>query len=325
MAKARDRISRRRFIKQAALASAAAALGSAIAKDETATTTALPCRPYGRDKIPLSVIGFGGILVTNAEQTAANRLVAEAVERGVNYFDVAPTYGDAENKLGPALRPHRGKVLLAGKTTDRTRAGAAAQLKRTLERLRTDHLDLYQLHALTDLQKDVDAAFGKDGAMETFIEARKAGQVRHLGFSAHSVEAALAAMDRHDFDSILFPVNFATYFKGNFGATVIEKARSKGVTILALKVLARQAWPDNDPGRQTYSKCWYQPITDRHEAELALRFTLSQPVTAAIPPGEEFIFRLALDLATEIHPIRETELTELKALADTLSPIFRSG
>ena len=127
------------------------------------------------------MIGFGGILVTGVEQPVADRRVAEAVERGVNYFDVAPQYGDAEIKLGPALQPHRAHVFLAGKTLERTRAGAAAELKRTLERLRTDHLDLYQLHALTDLEKDVDAAFGKDGALETFIEAKKAGDGKAAG------------------------------------------------------------------------------------------------------------------------------------------------
>ena len=283
----------------------------------------IPRRPYGRDRIPISVLGFGGILVSGEEQPVANRRVAEAVERGVNYFDVAPQYGDAEIKLGPALQPYRAGVFLAGKTLERTRAGAAAELKRTLERLRTDHLDLYQLHALTDLEKDVDVAFGKGGALETFVEAKKAGVVRHLGFSAHSVEAAMAAMERYDFDSILFPVNFTTYFKGNFGSSVIERAQARRMTILALKMLCRQQWGEGDPNRQEYSKCWYQPVTDRHEAELALRFTLGQPITAAIPPGEEPLFRLALDLAVDFRPLTAAELKELKALADALSPIFQ--
>jgi aryl-alcohol dehydrogenase-like predicted oxidoreductase len=269
------------------------------------------------------VIGFGGILVSGVEQPVADRRVAEAVERGVNYFDVAPQYGDAEIRLGPALQPYRATVFLAGKTLERTRAGAAMELKRTLERLRTDHLDLYQLHALIDLQKDVDMAFGKGGALEVFIEAKKAGVVRHLGFSAHTVEAGLTAMDRYDFDSVLFPVNFTSYFKGNFGRTVIERAQEKSLSILALKMLCRQQWAENDPERQKYTKCWYQPVTDRHEAELALRFTLGQPVTAAIPPGDESLFRLALDLASDFLPLTDTELDELKTLAVALRPVFQ--
>lgn len=282
-------------------------------------------RPYGRRQIPLSIIGFGGILVMNTAQEYANRLVAESIERGVNYFDVAPTYGDAELKLGPALKPYRENVFLAGKTTERTREGAASELKRTLERLQTDHLDLYQLHGIKDVAKDVDASFAQGGAMEVFLEAKKSGQVRHIGFSAHSIEAAAAAMERYDFDSILFPVNFVAFYKGNFGPSVVQMARSKGVTILALKTLARQRWPKDDPDRKKYGKCWYQPLTDRREAELALRFTLSQPVAAAIPPGEESLFRMALDIAADFQPITKRETDELKTLAATLDPIFPMG
>ena len=200
----------------------------------------LPQRTYGDTGERLSIIGLGGTAVSGVEQEHANRLVAEAVEKGVNYFDVAPSYGDAELKLGPALEPYRKNVFLACKTEQRTRDGAAAELAGSLQRLRTDHVDLYQLHAISDMQKDVDTAFGKDGAMEAFLEAKKQGRVRYIGFSAHSEEAALAAMDRYDFDSILLPINFATFYKSNFGPRVMEAAKSKGVARLALKALAKQ-------------------------------------------------------------------------------------
>lgn len=287
--------------------------------------TSLPRRPFGKTGIQLSVIGMGGIVVMNAEQEHSNRVVAEFVERGVNYFDVAPAYGDAEVKLGPALEPYRKDVFLACKTGKRTRDESAAELKQSLKTLRTDYFDLYQLHAVTETAKDIDSVFTKGGAMETFIEAKKSGQVRYLGFSAHSVEAAFAAMDRFDFDSILFPVNFATYFAGNFGPQIMEKAQSKGLARLALKALAFQRWPENHPDRKQYPKCWYQPLTDRHQAELALRFTLNQSVTAALPPGEESLFRLALDLASNLSPLTESELKELKALATPSNPIFRAA
>ena len=321
--------SRRKFFKAAAFSAAALAVESALCQTsedvKTSNSPTLPRRPFGTTGIPLSVIGMGGIVVMNAEQEHANRIVAEFVERGVNYFDVAPSYGNAEDKLGPALEPFRKNVFLACKTTKRTRDEAAAELKQSLEKLRTDHFDLYQLHAVTDLAKDIDAVFAKGGAMETFIEAKKSGQVRHLGFSAHSVEAALAAMDRFDFDSILFPVNFATYYAGHFGPQIMEKAQAKGVARLALKALARQKWPENHPDKKQYPKCWYQPLTDRHEAELGLRFTLGQPVTAALPPGEESLFRLALNLASNISPLAESESQELKALAAGLNPLFHAS
>jgi len=290
------------------------------------TGAMLPKRAYGTTGIQLSIIGMGGIVVRDAEQAHANRIVAEFVERGVNYFDVAPSYGDSELKLGPALEPFRKDVFLACKTGERTREGARTELKRSLEVLRTDYFDLYQVHGVTNVAKDIDAVFAKGGAMETFIEAKKSGQVRHLGFSAHSVEAAFAAMDRYDFDSILFPVNFATYEKGGFGPQIMEKAQSKSLARLALKALARQKWPEAGvTNRADFPKCWYEPLTDPYQAELALRFTLSQPVTAALPPGDEALFRLALDLAPGFAPISEAEVKELKGLAADLDPIFQAA
>ena len=284
--------------------------------------TTLAQREYGQTGVKLSIIGLGGIVVRDVEQQHANRVVAEAFEKGVNYFDVAPSYGDAELRLGPALEPYRKKVFLACKTTERKREGALKELQQSLKRLRTDYLDLYQLHAITDVKKDVDTAFAKGGAGEVFVEAKKQGQVRYLGFSAHSEEAALAAMERYDFDSILFPINFATFYKGNFGPRVIARAKSKGMAILALKALARQRWPQDDPSRKEYSKCWYQPLTQRDQARLGLYFTLSQPVTAAIPPGEESLFRMALDLAMSFTPISMPDSEKAKQLAESLNPIF---
>ncbi len=283
----------------------------------------LPRRPYGDTGVKLSIIGFGGIVVMNAEQDHADRVVAEAVEKGVNYFDVAPTYGDAEVKLGPALEPYRKNVFLACKTAERTRDKADAELKASLKRLRTDHLDLYQLHAIQDVEKDVDVAFGKGGAMETFVEARKAGVVRHLGFSAHTPAAALAAMERFDFDSVLFPINFACWHAGEFGPEVVRVAESRGVARLALKAMARRPWPDKEhPLRKRFGKCWYMPVHERDEAERALRFTLSRPITAAIPPGEEELFRLAVDLAMDFRPLTDAEATQVAEWGESVKPIF---
>jgi aryl-alcohol dehydrogenase-like predicted oxidoreductase len=320
--------SRRDFLKTAAFTTAAVAVSAALRKagaEESTNAAKLPQREYGSTGVKLSVIGMGGIVVKDAGQDHANQIVAEFVERGVNYFDVAPSYGNAQERPGPALEPYRKNVFLACKTDGRTKEQSAAELKRSLELLKTDYFDLYQHHSISSVEKDVDAVFAKGGAMETFIEAKKQGQVRYLGFSAHSVEAAFAALDRYDFDSILFPVNFANYRKGHFGPQIMEKAKSKGLARLALKMLALQKWPANSPGRKTFSKCWYQPVTDPHQAELAVKFTLSQPVTAALPPGDEGLFRLALGLAMKFAPITEAESKELDTLADSLNPVFEAA
>ena len=143
----------------------------------------LPKRQYGRTKEKLSIIGFGGMVVKNVTPKEAANFVAEAVDRGVNYFDVAPYYGNAQERLGPALKPYRQNCFLACKTLERDAAGAAAELKQSLKLLKTDHFDLYQLHALTDLE-EVEQAFGPGGAMETILKAQKDGKIRYIGFSA---------------------------------------------------------------------------------------------------------------------------------------------
>lgn len=277
-------------------------------------------RPLGSTGAELSIIGFGGILVMNVEPPEASRLVAEAVDRGVNYFDVAPSYGNAEERLGPALEPYRDAVFLACKTQKRTRGEAAAELRDSLRRLRTDHFDLYQLHAMTT-REDLETATGPGGALEAFVQAREQGLIRHIGFSAHNVEVALELMDRFPFASVLFPINWTEYLNAGFGPQVVEKAVQKGLGRLCLKAMARQKWPEG-ADKQAWPKCWYEPCTDPAEAALALRFTLSQPVTAAIPPGEPRLFRIALDTAEAFQPLSDEERDELRRRAAGLQPFF---
>jgi aryl-alcohol dehydrogenase-like predicted oxidoreductase len=276
-------------------------------------------RAYGKTGEMLSMIGFGGIVVDKATTEEAASRVKEAIDHGINYFDVAPSYGNAEEMLGPALEPYRKDVFLACKTGERGKDGARRELEQSLKYLRTDHFDLYQLHAVTSLE-DVDTIFGKDGAMETFVEAREEGKVKYLGFSAHSVEAALALMDGFDFDSILFPFNFAAWYNGNFGPQVMEKAKEKGMGILALKAMAWRRWEEGE--EHTIDKTWYRPLTDKEEAREGLRFTLSHPVTAAVPPGHEDLFSMALGLAKEFKPMNKKEIAVIKEKAMKTDPIF---
>ena len=283
----------------------------------------LPRRPLGRTGEELSIVGLGGVALTDETQDTADILVREAIDHGINYFDVAPSYGNAEDRMGPALEPFRKGVFLACKTMRRDRAGASEELHQSLKKLRTDRFDLYQLHALSKIE-EVEQALGPEGALETFVRAKKEGKVRFLGFSAHSAEAALLAIRGFDFDTVLFPVNFVCFLKGDFGPQVISAAGEKQMGILAIKALARQPWPD-DKQRKDWPKCWYQPILDQEEAALSLRFTLSQPVTAAVPPGDKRLFRRALELAHGFTPLLPEEKERVKKLAAGLSPLFSAG
>ena len=167
--------------------------------------------------------------------------------------------------------------------------------------------------------------FGPNGAMEAFQAARKAGKLRFIGFSAHSVEVALAAMDRYTFDTILFPINFVLFSQASFGPQVIERAQHKGMGIMAIKGMAKTPWPESMRRDHPHDKCWYEPADFPHEAALGYRWTLSQPITAAIPPGDERYFRLGMDIGQKFSPVTNQEERELMARAAGINPIFRLG
>ena len=287
-------------------------------------TDPVPKRKYGRAKDLISVIGFGGIIVNDVTPEEASRCVSEAVDRGINYFDVAPTYGNAQERLGPALQPYRDKCFLACKTTRRDARGAQEELEESFRLLQTDHFDLYQLHAITT-QEDVDQAFAKGGAMETFLKAKEDGKVRHLGFSAHSEVAAHAAMDRYDFDSILFPLSFPIWIKEGFGPSVHKRAQEADRGILALKSMAHQKWPeDTRPEERRWAKAWYEPFDETDKVSLGLRFTSQLPVHAMIPPGHWELFKMAVELAQAgaLTPLNDNEREIVRAIAMDSEPIF---
>jgi aryl-alcohol dehydrogenase-like predicted oxidoreductase len=278
-------------------------------------------RSLGSTGEMLSMIGFGGIVVKDADPAEAWSLVKLAIDAGINYFDVAPSYGDAEVKLGPALEPYRKGVFLACKTGKRSNVEARAELEQSLKNLRTDHFDLYQHHAVTTLE-DVEKIFSPEGAMVTFLEAKRQGLIRYIGFSAHSVEAAFAMMERFDFDTILFPFNYATWNSGNFGPQVLARAREKKMGILALKAMAKGPWAKG-ADRSKYPKCWYEPLTTPEDIRMGLRFTLSHPVTAAVPPGEAELFKIALSLRNDIKPLKKADIQNIKAKAAAVIPLFK--
>ena len=291
-------------------------------ENEAQDSATLPRRPLGKTGEKLSILGLGGIVVMGAQPADAAETVRESFEKGINYFDVSPTYGDAELKLGPALKPYRKKVFLACKTTRRDREGAEEDLRNSLKRLQTDYLDLYQLHALANVERDVKPALGKGGAIEVFLEAHKQGIVRHIGFSAHSPEAALVAMHEFDFETIMYPINFVTHYRKNLVTEVLTEADKRSMGVIAIKAMAKQRWPEG-ADRKAYPKCWYEPVNDRELARLALSWSLSQKgVTAALPPGDERLYRLALDLVGQCKELTEEEVSRLKETAAKLEPIF---
>lgn len=315
---------RRTFIRNASIAAVASGSSlKAVAATASTATNPIARRKLGSTGEELSILGFGGIVVMNETTGESSNIVAEAIDRGINYFDVAPSYGDAQERLGPALAPYRNKCFLACKTEGRTKDASRKQLDESLRLLKTDHLDLYQFHALTKMT-ELDTVLGPGGAMETMEAARKEGKIRFIGFSVHSAETALAAMDRYHFDTILFPLNWVLFTQAGFGPQILQKAQEKKMGILALKSMAKTVWPA-DQKVHSAPKCWYQPAAFPNEASLGLRWTLGHPITAAIPPGDERYFRLAMDVAQNYKPLDAHEEQALLAGGKGVEPIFHLG
>ena len=276
-------------------------------------------RDYGTTGQQLSIIGFAGIVIKEETTEDSARYVSWAIDQGINYFDVAPGYGNAQNMLGPALYQYRNDVFLACKTKYRTGLEARIDLENSLKLLRTDYFDLYQMHAMTT-EEDLEVATGPGGALEVISKARDEGLIKHIGFSVHSAELAVELMGRFQFDSVLFPVNFTTWFEAGFGPQIMDKAKKSGVTRLALKGAAHHNLKEGD--NRSRAKCWYVPIEDRDLMKLALRWTLSQPITAAIPPGDPELWQMAVEVAQDLTPITADEEAILRNEAKNLMPLF---
>ena len=244
-------------------------------------------RALGATGYEISAVAYGGIVSMKDGQPASDRYVAWAIEQGVNYFDVAPSYGDAQEKLGNSLAAYRGDVYLACKTAQRTRPAAEEEFRQSLKDLHTDYFDVYQLHGLASVE-DVDTAFGPGGVMELVERARRDGLIRRAGITAHSEEAALKALSLYDFDTVLFPLNWGLHLEKGMGGRLIAEAKRRNMGLLGMKALIHRAWLDKDEqAASPFPKSWCKPIDPDDEPFrlAAMRYALSLGADALVPPG----------------------------------------
>lgn len=314
---------RRKFLKGMA-ASSVAAPTLAWAAPGAPAAGELERRELGRTGARISVLGFGGLLLNRQTAADAANWVAWAFDQTCNYYDVAPAYGNAQERMGPALKPYRDRVFLSCKTKARDGAGVRKELEESLRLLQTDHFDLYQLHCLFTAD-EVKQATAPGGAIEEILKARQAGKIKHIGFSAHTEEGALAALNAFDFDTVMFPLNFASWIKAGFGPAVHKLAREKKMGILALKGMCHQGWTKDAPQRaaSVYKRNWYEPLDTPDEIALGLRFSLGLPVTAVLSPGFFDLFKIGVECARRgLPPLSEQENEALKKLAMASTPLF---
>jgi aryl-alcohol dehydrogenase-like predicted oxidoreductase len=271
-------------------------------------------RALGNTGYQVSAVVYGGIVSMNDGQEASDRYVAWAMERSVNYFDVAPTYGDAEEKLGRSLIPYRKGVYLACKTTQRMKADAEKELKRSMELLHTDYFDVYQLHSMTTLE-DVDKAFSKGGIMELVVKLKQEGVLRKVGFSAHSEQAALRLLELYDFDTALFPMNWMLDRNEGIGQALAKKAKEKGVGLLGMKSFIERTWKD-DAEKAAYPKSWCKPFgVDQTELRVAaMKHAIEMGSNVLVPPGNFENFSFMVEHADEaLQPLTNVERQMLDA------------
>jgi aryl-alcohol dehydrogenase-like predicted oxidoreductase len=259
------------------------------------------------------------------EQRDADRFVSFAYDAGVNYFDVAPSYGNAEQRLGPALEPYRDRVFLACKTQERSAEGSRKELLRSLENLRTDHFDVYQMHAVSTLA-DIDGIFAENGALETFIRAREEGLIRFIGITAHNAELAAEAVSRFEFDTVMLPVNWALGLGTDFEKTLPEICAAKNIGLLGMKTLAHRRWREGE--ERVYPKSWCKIIFgDEPLGRLALKYTISRGAHAVVPPGNFDSFEFCVGHIDECadNPLSAGDIDYLKsALPDNAEMIFET-
>jgi predicted aldo/keto reductase-like oxidoreductase len=217
----------------------------------------------------------------------------------------------------------RNKVILAGKTNKRTKEGAMKDIYDSLRALHTDYIDVYQLHAVMITETHKVLACG--GAIEALETARKKGLIKYIGFSTHYDDAALELMRGYNFDTMLCPVNWASWLKNGVGQAALEEAAKRNLGCIAVKSLAEQAKENEFDG---YPRCWYKPIHDNPElADLALRFTLSRKVHTALSPSDARLLELGISILEKYDgvpaPLSEAEFAFLKkTAAGVMLPVF---
>ncbi|NLX83649.1 MAG: aldo/keto reductase [Clostridiales bacterium] len=243
--------------------------------------------PLGKTGYLISPIIYAGIVSMDERQADSDNYVAKSIDMGVNYFDIAPSYGNAELIFGQSFKPYRKDVYLACKTTERKAKDAEKEFYQSLENLKTDWFDVYQLHSLTT-PEDVELAFGPGGTMDLVLKLQQKGLIRKIGFSAHSQYAALEALKRYPFDTVMFPLNYLLHMGQGIGSELLKVKQEKGFGLLGIKALVERAWlNDTEREQSNWPKSWCKPFDqDDVAARLAgMRYSFNMGADALIPPG----------------------------------------
>jgi aryl-alcohol dehydrogenase-like predicted oxidoreductase len=261
-------------------------------------------RRLGKTEHQSSVVTFGTYAIGNVGQDDADRAIEFALGHGINHFDVAPSYAEAELRLGDYLRRHPQPQLFIGcKTEKRDAPGAREELLRTLDRLGRDRFDLYQLHAVGD-RAELDRCFAPGGSFDAFLVAREEGLVGHVGITGHGMTAPAThaeALRRFPFSTVMVAVNPFLHAIPDFRRDweeLLAACAAADVGIHVLKATAKAPWGERPPTHNT----WYEPMTDQSEIDRAVAWALDQPVTTLCSAGDLEVFPKIVAAAERYRP-----------------------
>jgi aryl-alcohol dehydrogenase-like predicted oxidoreductase len=283
----------------------------------------IPVQPFGRTGHESTRLLFGAAALGNVSQEEADQTMELIRAHGINHIDTAASYGDAELRLGPWMETHRDEFFLATKTGERTRDAAYNEIQRSLERLRTDQVDLIQLHNLVDEEEWL-TAFSPGGALEGVAEAKDDGLVRFIGVTGHGVTVAtqhLRSLQEYPFDSVLLPYNFPMTRNPGYMAdfeALMEVCAERGVAVQTIKSITRAPWGDHEPTANT----WYEPLTDQHAIDTAVGWVLGREGVFLNTVGDIQLLPKVIDAAERFtsRP-SDAQMKDLEA-AFGLEPLF---
>ena len=285
----------------------------------------IPKQVFGRTGHASTRVVFGGYALSEATQAEADRVLALLLEYGVNHIDVAASYGKAEQRIGPWMAEHRDGFFLATKTYKRTRQGAWQDLQRSLDRLRVEHVDLWQMHGLTG-PAGWERAMGPGGTLEAFMEAREQGLVRFLGVTGHGLKAPamhLRSLERFGFDAVLVPYNYALMQNPRYAAdweALVALCHACQVAVQTIKSVARRPWAGRPKRYNTY---FYEPLEAQEAVDGAVHWVLGQPDIFLITAGDMEVLPWVLEAACRFEARPSDAVMAADTAAFGIEPIFR--
>jgi len=283
----------------------------------------LQTRRFGRTEHMSTVAIFGAAAFWEISQEQADRVMELVISSGINHIDVAPSYGQAEQRLGPWMRRERRRFFVGCKTMERTLEGARNELHRSLKLLQCELFDLYQLHAVTSLE-ELDVVTGPGGALEALVEAKRDGLIRHIGITGHGVDAPaiyLEALRRFDFDTVTFPLNFVQAGNPKYyldAKELIRQCRSRDMGVMIIKSIAQGPWGEKEKTHTT----WYEPFSRMDEIQKGINFVLSHDVTGVCTAGDTGVLPLVLKACEQAVPLSLEETEKLIEAGRAYQPLF---